>query len=160
MISLPDQHGETVTIRFVPNVEPTGDPHTDAENQARAETEATEYQIRTRILPGALWEKLVADNPPTDTQKTEGFDYHTTNFPVGLLVESITGWTVTRAGAVLEDEVRKVTVDEARELWETWPQFARRQLFAVLQSQNLYGPALGKGNKRRNVPAATSPATG
>jgi len=151
---IPGQQGDTITLRFHDAVELIGDEHIDGENTARAEREATVYTFRTRVLPGALWEKLLADNKPTPAQAADGLDYHPTDWPVALIQASAIGWTVTKDGAVLEDEVGSLTVEDAVKLWDDLPQFGRRQMLGPLQAQNVSGPSLGKARSRRNGPAA------
>lgn len=145
-----DQQGETIVVRFYPHVEPCDDPHLYAEAVERAGNEATIYTVRTRVLPGALYEKLLRSHPAVE----DGYEFNPDTFPPALLHESIIGWSVSKAGAVLEDEARQPTLEETTELWEQWPKWARRELVDPIRYQNIVGPALGKVMSRRNGPAA------
>jgi len=136
-----DLSGDTIALRFVPTPEPRDDEHLEAEALARAEADAVVFTLRTRVLPGALWEKLVREHPP---QPGSGDDYDVDTMPPVLIAESVTGWHVDKAGETLEAEDRPPTVDEAAELWNEWPEWARRRLLRPLISQNVTGPALGK----------------
>ncbi|MGB5757959.1 MAG: hypothetical protein WBM50_13665 [Acidimicrobiales bacterium] len=142
-------HGETITVRFTPHVEPSGDPHTDAENLERADREAVTFTLRTRVLPGTAFEALQREHPPM----VRGDDVNPDTFYPALICASVTGWTVEQAGVILEKEDRAPTAGEAAEMWE-WPEFARREVRGPLVAQNVNGPALGKARLRRNVIAA------
>ena len=142
--------GETITIRFTPHVEPSGDPHTDAEHLDRAERDAVVFTLHTRVLSGALFEALQRKHPPI----VPGDDVNPDEFYPELIAESVTGWTVEQNGETIEHETRPPSLDEATELWETWPEWARRELRGPLVAQNVNGPALGKARLRRNVIAA------
>ena len=118
------------------------------------------FTFGTRTLPGARWEQLLREHPPTEA----GLDYDPDTFPPALLAESITGWTVhgvapdLNAPVELETEHRAPTLDETTELWQSWPQWARRQLLRPVEVQNVLGGALGKANGRPNVTAANAPS--
>ena len=142
--------GDTIKVRFMPHIEPVGDPHIDAENLDRGEREAVTFTLSTKVLPGATFETLQRKHPPI----VPGDDVNPDTFYPALIAASVTGWTVTQTDAVLEDEARAPSLDEAVELWAEWPEWARREIRGPLVAQNVNGPALGKARLRRSVNAA------
>ena len=142
--------GETIPVRVTPHIEPTGDPHTDAENLERSDREAVVFTLYTRVLPGAAFEALQRAPPPT----TAGDDINPETFYPALIAASVSGWKVEQSGETLEHESRPPTLDEATELWTDWPEWARREVRGPIVAQNVNGPALGKARLRRNVTAA------
>lgn len=114
------------------------------------------FTFTIRALPGAVWERLLTEHRPS----TAGFDYNPDTFPPAVIVEAVTGWSVTDGDDQLEHEERPPTLDEATELWTTWPQFARIRLLRAIETQNLTGASLGKAFGRRNAkPEPGIPAT-
>lgn len=111
------------------------------------------FTFRTRVLPGAEWERLLLEHRPAET----GFDYDPVTFPPALIVASIRSWTVTDTmlaeGATSPEPLTTegITVEDAEELWSLWPQWARNRVLTGLTMQNVTGGSLGKANGRRNA---------
>jgi len=117
---------------------------------------ALSFTFTTRVLPGARWERLLADH----RSDVDGYDYDPETFPPAAIVESVTGWTTKQGDEILEREERQPEIAEALELWTEWPQWARMRLLRAIEIQNVNGAQLGKRRGRANgvrVPAV--PAT-
>lgn len=105
----------------------------------RAQDDAT-ITLTFRALPRPVWEQLLRDHPPTESQAEHGMEYNVETFPAAL----ISTCHVERAadGTIIEGMAEA----DAQELLDTWPDAEAKALFtaALLVNQTLRSD-LGKG---------------
>ncbi|MFD3618720.1 hypothetical protein ACFWWT_26465 [Streptomyces sp. NPDC058676] len=105
----------------------------------RAQDDAT-ITLTYRALPRPVWEQLLRDHPPTESQAEQGMEYNVETFPAAL----ISACHIERDadGTVVEG----MTEADAQELLDTWPDAEAKALFtaALLVNQTLRSD-LGKG---------------
>ncbi|MCZ4098302.1 hypothetical protein [Streptomyces sp. H39-C1] len=93
-----------------------------------------------RALPRPVWAQLLREHPPTESQADQGMEYNVETFPAAL----IAACHIERdeSGA----EVPGMTVAEAQELLDEWPDGEAKALFSVplLVNQTMRAD-LGKG---------------
>jgi hypothetical protein len=86
------------------------------------------------VLPtGERWEQAMREHPST----RDGYKWELATLAPALIAECVTGWTSDRGVGETGDGM---TVDEARALWTSWPQWARAQLWDGLYAQIVAGP--------------------
>ncbi|MGW1621580.1 hypothetical protein [Streptomyces sp. NPDC002172] len=104
-----------------------------------AQAEAT-LTLTFRALPRPVWEQLLRDHAPTEAQADRGMEYNVDTFPAAV----ISACHVERddAGA----EVDGMTVADAQELLDAWPDAEAKALFtAALVVNQTLRVDLGKG---------------
>lgn len=138
MLTAPDTTGATVDIVF-----PTDD-----------DDRPVVFTFTTRTLPGAEWERMLFEH----RSPVDGFDYDPATFPPALIAASVTGYS--RDDGTGPKSYAAPSLDDATELWSTWPQWARNRLLRPLEVQNVVGPALGKVSGRANAKRAATTVTG
>ena len=143
--------GPPIGFVFTAHVDPSGDPHADAEALDRADRDAARFVFSTRLLSGVEWERLIGEHPPINP----GDDYNPTTFVPALIQRSVIGYTVRQPGADLERHDRPLTDDEVNEIWETWPQWARKRFADTLISANLAQPPAGKARRASSTLSAS-----
>jgi hypothetical protein len=90
--------------------------------------------FRTQVPSGADLERLYRAHPAAD----DGARWNLETFPPALIAASVIEWCSSETPG----EVAALTEDDAVELWETWPQWARRELFTALYAQATDGPVV------------------
>ncbi|WP_329317997.1 hypothetical protein [Streptomyces sp. NBC_01262] len=105
----------------------------------RVLAEAT-LTLTFRGLPRPVWEQLLREHPPTEAQADAGMEYNVETFPAALISAS----HVERDEA--DAEVPGMSVEDAQELLDAWPDSEAKALFtaALMVNQTLRAD-LGKG---------------
>ena len=146
----PTMDGDTIDITFVDAVH-DDDPHEQAAAESQAVKQALTFRFETQVLPGLQFEQLKRDHP---APRGSGDDHHPVDFPVALIVASVTRWCEFRGPAPADPDWQTgpLDADDVRgTLWETWPQWARLELFRRLEAQNIFGQAGGLGKLLRSA---------
>ncbi|WP_405526789.1 hypothetical protein OG426_30460 [Streptomyces canus] len=93
-----------------------------------------------RALPRPVWEQLLRDHAPTEAQADRGMEYNVDTFPAALISACHVERDATGA------EVEGMSVADAQELLDSWPDTEAKALFtgALVVNQTLRAD-LGKG---------------
>lgn len=97
------------------------------------------FAIRIVALAGARWEAITTTITDTDEQW------------ITVLVESVTEWTCHSVDDTAVEWESGFTVDDARTLWNAFPQFVRVEVASQLQDLNLGGGDEGKALSTMNA---------
>lgn len=126
-----------------PDVDP--EALTAADRQIPAD-ESFAVTFSTRLLSGAEWEHLQRISPSED----ERYRWNMDALAPRVIAAMVTEWQSTSGS-----HGGPFTEDEARELWQTWPQWARAELWEALYGQIIAGPGADPfGRSNRNGTAA------
>lgn len=100
-------------------------------SQAQQGLEEATVKLTFRALPRPVWEQLLREHAPTEEQADQGMEYNVDTFPAALISAS---------------SVDGMSVDDARELLDTWSDADAKALFttALMVNQTLRAD-LGKG---------------
>ncbi|WP_326604261.1 hypothetical protein [Streptomyces sp. NBC_01800] len=108
--------------------------------QAQDDLEDATLRLTFRAVPRPVWEQLLRDHAPTESQADQGMEYDVDTFPAAL----ISACHVERdAGGA---EVEGMSAADAQELLDTWADAEAKALFtaALVINQTLRAD-LGKG---------------
>ncbi|MFH8772009.1 hypothetical protein [Streptomyces sp. NPDC017958] len=109
---------------------------------SRAQEEQAEATLTLtfRALPRPVWEELLREHAPTEAQADRGMEYNVDTFPAAV----ISACHIERDDA--GTEVDGMTVANAQELLDSWPDAEAKALFtaALVVNQTLRAD-LGKG---------------